>query len=524
VGDSSAYAPLRHPLFRWLFIASVASNIGTWMQNVGAAWLMTDLSSSSLLVGLVQTATNLPVFILAIPAGALADIVDRRWLLLVSQVWMLVVAIGLAALTFAGMVTPWLLLALTFLLGVGFALTAPAWLAITPELVSRDEVPAAVALNGVSMNAARAIGPALGGFIVAAASPAAAFMLNAISFVGVLVVLARWRRPHAASVLPTERLIGAMRVGLRHVRHSPAMRAVFVRTTAFIVGASGLWALLPVITRQDPARGAMAYGILLGCLGAGAVIGAGFLPGLRRRFGPNAVVTGATVVFAAVTLILAWVPYFSVWCVVFFLGGAAWLCCLATLNAIAQTAVPRWVEARALAIYLLMFFGGMAAGGVLWGILADHLGTSWALTASAASALAEFVVAFVYRLPSDERAGLDPSRHWAEVTAAPGIEMEHGPVMVTVDYRIDPERRSDFLDAIQPLRQARLRDGAVAWELYQDATDPGLYVETFLDETWVAHLRHHERVTEADRIIEDRVKALLQVQPLVRHLVAARRR
>jgi MFS family permease len=371
----SAYAPLQHRLFRWLFIASVASNIGTWMQNVGAAWLMTDLSASPLLVGLVQTATNLPVFILAIPAGALADIMDRRRLLIVSQAWMLVVALVLAGVTFAGTLTPWLLLALTFLLGLGFALSAPAWLAITPELVPREEIPAAIALNGVSMNAARAVGPALGGMVVAAASPAAAFLLNAVSFVGIMVVLAVWRPSQQASVLPAETLMGAMRLGMRHVRHSPALRAVLIRATTFIIGASGLWALLPIVTKEDPTRGALDYGILLGCLGIGAVAGGAVLPTLRHRLGPNLVVTGATVVFAGVTLILAWVPSFVAWCIAFLAGGAAWLWCLTTLNAIAQTAVPRWVQARAVAVYLLVFFGGMAMGGVLWGIVADHVGT-----------------------------------------------------------------------------------------------------------------------------------------------------
>src|SRR5436190_5035250 len=394
---ASAYAPLQHRLFRWLFIASVASNIGTWMQNVGAAWLMTDLSASPLLVGLVQTATNLPVFVLAIPAGALADIMDRRRLLIVSQAWMLVVALVLAGVTFAGILTPWMLLALTFLLGLGFALSAPAWLAITPELVPQEEFPAAIALNGVSMNAARAVGPALGGMMVAAASPAAAFLLNAVSFIGVMVVLAAWRRPHEASVLPAERLMGAMRLGIRHVRHSPAARAVLIRTAAFIIGASGLWALLPIVTKEDPTRGALDYGILLGCLGIGAVVGGAFLPTLRHRLGPNLVVTGSTVVFAGVTLILAWVPYFAVWCVAFLAGGAAWLWCLTTLNAIAQTAVPRWVEARAVAVYLLVFFGGMAMGGLLWGVVADYLGTSWALTAAAAWALTEFLAAIRFR-------------------------------------------------------------------------------------------------------------------------------
>jgi MFS family permease len=518
---ASAYAPLRHPLFRWLFIAALGSNIGTWMQNVGAAWLMTDLSTSSLMVGLVQTAAHLPVFLLALPAGALADIVDRRRLLLVSQAWMLVVALALAVFTFTGMTTPWLLLALTFLLELGFALSAPAWFALMPELVPRDEVPAAVALESVSWNAARAIGPALAGVVVAAISPAAAVLLNAISFLGVIVVVAVWRRPREVSALPAEGLMAAMRVGLRHVRHSPAMRAVFLQAAAVIIGGSGLWALLPAVTKEDPTRGALAYGILLGCLGAGAVIGACFLPALRHRFGPQRLLLGATVIFAAVTLSLAWIPSFAVWCVVFLAGGAAWLCCAATLNAVVQTAVPRWVQARALAVYLLIVFGGFAVGGVLWGILADHLGVPWALTASAAWLHAEFLVAARFRLPHDADKGLEPSRHWSEVAAAPGVETEQGQVLVTLEYRIDPERRAEFLEAIRPLRQARLRDGALAWDLFQDAADPGLYLATLHDESWVEHLRHHERVTDADRAIEQKVAALLREPPVVRHLVAA---
>ncbi len=520
--SASAFAPLRHRLFRWLWIASLGSNIGTWMQTGGAAWLMTDLATSSLMIGLVQTAAYLPVFLLAMPAGALADIVDRRRLLLVSQAWMAIVALALAAFTFAGLMTPWLLLALTFLLELGFAVGGPAWFALVAELVPRDEVPAAAALESVAWNAARAVGPAVGGVVVAAISPAAAFLLNAVSFLGVIVVLAAWRRPREASFLPAERLMAAMRVGLRHVRNSPAMHAVLLRAVIVIVGASGLWALLPIVTKEDPTRGALEYGILLGCLGAGAVVGAGFLPALRRRFGIQRIVTGATVVFAAVTLTLAWVPSFAVWCVVFVPGGAAWLCIAATLNAVVQTAVPRWVQARALAVYLLIVFGGFAVGGVLWGIVADHLGLPCALTACAGLVLAEWLVAARFRLPHDAGTGLEPSRHWPGLTAAPGVETASGSVLVTLEYRIDPQRRAEFLDAIQPLRQARLRDGAFAWDLFQDASDPGLYLETLLDESWVDHLRHHERVTEADRVIEDRIAALLRRPPVVRHLVAAR--
>src|SRR5262245_57766462 len=268
-GDASAYAPLRRPIFRALWIASLASNLGTWLQNVGAGWLMTSLTPSPLMVALVQAATTLPVFLLAIPAGALADVIDRRRLLLAAQGWMLAAAASVAAVTAAGVVTPWLLLALTFALGLGFALNAPAWQAVVPEVVPRAEVPAAVALHGVSMNASRAVGPALGGVLVAAAGPEAAFLLNALSFLVVVWVLFRWDRPAAAGALPAERLVGAMRAGVRYVRHAPAFRAVLVRAAAFVSGAAGLWALLPAVARDHADWGPAAYGVMLGSLGRG---------------------------------------------------------------------------------------------------------------------------------------------------------------------------------------------------------------------------------------------------------------
>jgi MFS family permease len=492
------------------------------MQNVGSAWLMTDLAASPLMVALVQAATNLPFFVLAVPAGALADIVDRRRLLLVAQSWMLLVAVVLAVATFTGQMTPWLLLALTFLLGLGSALNAPAWQAATPDLVAREEVPAAVALSGISMNGARAVGPALGGLMVAAAGPGATFLLNGVSFLGVLFVLAQWRRPQETSALPAERFVGAMRAGLRYVRHAPAFQAVLLRTAAFVVGGSSLLALLPMLIKQDARLGPADYGILLGCFGAGAVLAVVLLPALVRRVGVDRTVTLAFLAFAAMTLTVAWVPYFSLRCVMVLLAGAAWLAALTRLNATAQAAVPRWVRARALAVYLLGFYGGMAAGSALWGLVADQAGVALALTASAAWMFVGLLATIGLRLPEGEGAELEPSRHWPEMAAAPGMELERGPVLVTVEYRIDPARAGEFLDAIRPLRAARLRDGALRWDLFQEVGDPARIVEVFLVKSWVEHLRQHERVTEADRIIQEHLLALHQADtpPLVTHLVA----
>jgi MFS family permease len=508
-------------VFRSLWIASLASNVGTWMQNVGAVWLMTDLSASPLLVALVQSATNLPFFFLALPAGALADIVDRRRILLVAQSWMLLVAAALAVVTFAGQMTPWLLLGMTFLLGLGSALNSPAWQAMTPDLVPREEVPAAVALAGFSMNGARAVGPALGGLIVAAAGPGMTFLFNAVSFLGVLFVVARWRRPEETSALPAERFVGAVRAGLRYVRHAPTFQAVLLRTMAFVSGGSSLLALLPVLIKQHTNLGPAHYGILLGCFGAGAVIAVMLLPALARRLGADHTVTVAFLALAGMTLTVAWLPYYLVWCVLVLVAGAAWLAALTELNATAQAVVPRWVRARTLAVYLLVFYGGMAAGSVVWGFVADHAGVTVALTASAAWMLVGLLATVWFRLPEGGGADLEPSRHWPEM-AAPCVEFERGPVLVTVAYRIDPARASEFLDAIRPLRGARLRDGAFRWDLFQDAADPARMVEVFLVESWVEHLRQHERVTEADRIIQEHLLAFHQADtPLkVTHLVA----
>lgn len=518
----STYAPLRRAIFRRLWLASLASNVGTWVQGVGAAWLMTELSGSGLMIALVQAATTLPVFVLALPAGALADIVDRRRLLLVAQAWMLAAAMALAVVAYLGLVTPWLLLAFTFALGLGFALNAPAWQAVTPELVPRLEVPAAVTLNSVSLNLARAVGPALGGVVVAAAGVAGAFLLNALSFLGVLAVLGLWRRQGRASALPAERLVGAMRVGVRYVRHAPEFRAVLVRGAAFVVGGSGLWALLPVAVKEDAARGPEAYGVLLGCLGTGAVLGLVLLPALQRLFGPDRLVALGSVVFAAATLTLAWVPSYPLWCVALVLAGAAWLVALTRLNSAAQVAVPSWVRARALSVYLLAFYGGMAAGSVLWGAAADFLGVRWSLTMSAAWAVVGLAAAWRYRLPSSLGDGLEPSGHWPEMAAMPGVEPDRGPVLVTVEYCIGPGEAGDFLKALASLKEVRLRDGAVRWDVFQDAADLGRIVEVFLVESWVEHLRQHERVTEADRSIQEKVRAFHKGvgQPRVTHLIA----
>lgn len=519
----SVWTPLRQPLFRALWIASVASNVGTWMHDVGAAWLMTSLAPSPLMVALVQTATSLPMFLLALPAGALADIVDRRRLLLFTQTWMMTVALGLGVLTLVGATTPWTLLAFTFLLALGTALNAPAWQAIIPELVPRAELPAAVALSSMGINISRAIGPALGGFVVAATGPAMVFLLNAASFVGIVIVLARWQRASPEGTLPSERFFGAMRAGMRYARHALALRAVLARTAAFVLSGSALWALLPVVARSELGRGPTGYGVLLACIGVGAVAGAAILPHFRRQLSVDWLCAGATVLFAVATLALAEVRHFGFLCVVLLVGGAAWLTLLSSFNTAAQTAVPSWVRARALAVYMLVFFGGMTVGSTLWGTIATRLGIRTALIAAAGGLIVGLLAMRRYRLAVSEGLNLAPSLHWPSPTVVTEPELDQGPVLVMVEYRIDPAQTRDFLHAMRSLRLLRRRDGALSWGLYSDTAEPGRYVEQFIVQSWVEHLRQHQRMTHADRAIEDQARAfhIGDDPPRVSHFIYA---
>jgi MFS family permease len=492
------------------------------MQNVGADWLMTTLAPSPLMVALMQTAENAPLFLLALPAGALADIVDRRRLLLFTQGWMLVSAVSLGLLTLFGLTTPWVLLILIFSLGLGAALNAPAWQAIMPELVPRSELASAVSLNSVAFNIARAIGPALGGFVVAAAGSWAVFLLNSLSFIGVLFVLYRWRREPIESISPTERVLGAMRAGVRYVRHDPELRAVLLRTGVFVSCASASWAMLPLIARQQLGLGAFSYGVLLGGLGAGAILGAFVLPAARRKVSINVLIICGTILYAAVTLILATVHIFALLCVVMLFGGVAWMGLMSSFNIIVQASVPSWVRARVLAIYLLVFFGGMALGSAVWGAVANRIGISRALVCAAAALIAGLVTAYFFPLKIAEELDLEPSLHWSEPTFVSEPRPEDGPVLVTVEYMIEPERAEAFMAAMKEVKRILRRDGAVRWGLFADPARPGYYVETFLVESWAEHMRQHARITNEDRVAQDLARAFHvgDSPPVVTHLIA----
>lgn len=514
-------SPLSYPVFRALWIATVVSNIGTWMNDVGAGWLMTSLSPSPLLVALVQAATTLPMFILALPAGALADIVDRRRMLLAAQLLSLLAGAALAGLTWAGLTTPYVLLAATFVLGVAAALSAPVFQAIVPELVDKAALPDAVALNSLGVNISRAIGPALGGVIVALAGTPAVFALNAVSVLAVLAVLVRWQRPATVHSLPPEHFLGALKAGYRYARHAPALQLVLVRAVGFFLFGSALWAMLPLVARRGLHLEAAGYGALLGCMGAGAVVGALLLKRLRRRISANRISVGSTALFATATMTLAVAP--NAWAAgaVMFVAGLAWIGMLTSLNVAAQLASPGWVKARALAVYLLTFQGAMTGGSVLWGAVAAQTSVATALTVAAAGQALALVLALVWRLPSDSGVDLAPSRHWAEPVVAVQLAGDRGPVLIEVEYRIEPARTAEFVAALLSFAKVRQRDGAIRWDVWEDVAEPGRIIESFVVESWIEHQRQHERVTHADRADQDLLHAfhIGDDAPLVRHLL-----
>ncbi|CDF85622.1 hypothetical protein PKB_4297 [Pseudomonas knackmussii B13] len=520
---SSPWQPLKAKVFRWLWLASIASNIGTWMHEVGAGWLMTSLSASPLSVALVQVAGALPVFLLALPAGALADIVDKRRYLLAVQVWMAAVALVLALLTLAGWMTVPLLLALTFAMGLGTALMMPAWTALAPELVSRDELPAAVALSSLGVNVARALGPALAGVLVSLSGPWLTFALNAVSFLAVIGALFAWKRTPSESVLPAERLFGALRAGLRYARSAHPLQAVLVRTAAFFLGAAAGMALLPLLVRRELGGTPLDYGILLGCVGVGAVLGAVGLPKLRARCSNDTLVLLASVVYAGVLFGLAYLRSFLLLAPLMLLSGAAWIAVLSSLQVAAQTSVPAWVRARALSLYILVFFGCSAAGGVAWGAVASHLSMAAAFSGGGLVLLLGLLARWRFPLPASRADDLAPSLHWPAPLLDAALDRERGPVMVTLEYRIAAEQQDAFRAAMQDVRRMRQRNGAFSWGLVQDSEDPTRWLEFFFDESWLEHLRHHGRVTRAEQAIEAAARRFQEegVAVQIRHLLAA---
>jgi MFS family permease len=522
--SNAALAPLRRPMFRAMWVAVLVSNLGGWMQNVGAAWLMTSLSSSPVLIAMVQAANTFPIFLLALPAGALADVLGSRKLLLADNLLSFISVSVLAALTLTGSVSPVSLLALTFAVGAGTALGGPAFQSSVSELVPEAEISSAVSLNSAGFNLARAIGPAVGGLIVAQAGAGANFALNALSFVGVLLVLFRWRETPRKSVLPAERFVGAMQAGARYVVHAPELRTVLTRTAVFIIPGSAIWALLPVLVREL-GRGPSVYGILLGALGTGAIVGAALLDRLKRWASLNALAVHATLLFGGTTAAAAGIRSLALLVIAMVAGGFAWMVLLTSLNVAARMVVARWVQARALSVYLLVFQGGIAMGSLLWGFVAARVGVRVSLASAGVALLLGVALAKRFSLGAGEALDLAPAGHWPPPEVSPAAASQLSPVLVAVEYEIDLARVAEFTACMKELERIRRRDGALSWGLFSDPGAAGKYREEFLVESWVEHLRQHERVTVSDQRIQERIWALHKGPgvPRVTHYLAEER-
>lgn len=519
----SAWAPFKYRAFALLWTATLISNVGTWMHDVGAGWLMTTLNSSPAVVSLVQAATTLPVFVFALYAGTLADRLDKRKMLITVNVILLVLISVLTVLVHFSLVTPAILILFTLAIGTGTAFMAPAWQAIVPALVPRPALQPAIALNSMGINISRAIGPALAGVLIASVSLSAPFAVNAVSHVVIIVALVLWKFDGTVKK-SSQPVPNAMLTGLRHVAHNAPLKATLMRSFAFFVFASAYWALLPLVVQGIEGGGAELYGLLLTLIGTGAVAGALTLPRFRAKIDASTMAALGTVGTAVAMAVLAtaWMPAMAAFAAL--LGGFSWIAVLTTFNVSAQTALPNWVRARGLAVNLMVFFGSMAFGSALWGQVATATSTTTTLLIAAAGLLVGIALTRNYTLGQGEALDLTPSMHWPApeiALAEPGLA-DRGPVMVEVEYRIRPADQEAFLEALNDWSGERWRDGAYDWRVFQSAEDPALWVEAFLVSSWEEHMAQHERVSHWDKDIQDRVRAfdLRETGPVVRHLIA----
>ena len=519
---ASSWAPFQHRVFIILWVATVVSNVGGWMYSAASSWLMTSLDAKPLTVSLVQAANALPMFLFAVPAGALADIIDKRRFIIVLEILITIVSAIFAALVSADLVSPVTLLLFTFLISLFGALEAPAWQSIVPQLVPKQDLAPAIAANSVGINISRAIGPAIGGVIIIGFGIAAPFWLNAISNLGVIGVLLWWRSPQKRrDSMPAERFTSAIRTGFRYMRHNRRLRATLARAVGFFLFASAYWALLPLVARNQIAGGPELYGALLGAIGVGAVGAAFGLPWLKAKIGADLLVAAGEVGTAATLVLfgLAREPILAL--TASFIAGISWIAVLATLNVSAQFALPDWVRGRGLAMYVAVFFGTLTIGSVLWGQVAGMVGLPLAHFVAAGGALIAIPLTWRWKLHTGHGLDLTPSMHWPMPIVTQEVEGDRGPVLVTVEYRINPGDRQAFLTALETLSHGRRRDGAYSWGVFEDTAEDDRFLETFLVESWLEHLRQHKRVTNADRILQEKVHHYIRGKPKVTHLIAA---
>jgi MFS family permease len=518
---ASSLAPFRHPLFRGIWIATLVSNFGGFIQSVGASWMMTTISGSPQLVALVQSSAVLPIMLLSLIAGAIADNFDRRRVMLTAQTFMLIASATLSLFAWQGWLTPGLLLSFTFLIGIGTAINLPAWQASVGELVPREDLAGAVGLNSIGNSIARSVGPAIGGVIVAVAGAAVAFACNAVSYVGLIFALSRWTPAEREQTLPNERLINAIGAGIRYVTMSPDIRILLLRGGIFGVAVSGPQALMPLVARNLLHGEALTYGMLLGAFGVGGVSGGLLMGRLRHALSAELIIRYASLSFAAAGVVIAMSRSLAFTLPAVVIAGVGWVIALSTFNVIVQLSVPRWVAARAIAMYQMITFGGMAVGAWMWGFLAQQHDVRWALLVSATALAAGTMLGLRFRLPEVEGVNLDPARRFIEPETALEIESRSGPVVIAIEYMIAAQDVPAFLALMGHRRRIRRRDGARSWTLLRDLHEPECWTERYHTPTWLDYVRHNQRLTEADVGISRQVRALHRGEgpPRVRRMI-----
>ncbi len=521
-GQKHIFSALRNSFFRILWIANVASLVGSWMHETATAWLMTSMTVSPAMVALLQTSMTLPFFLMALPAGALADLVDRRKVLIAAQIVMLLAACTLGILTLTGTVTPAIILILTFALAIAAAVNAPTWQSIIPELISREHLQSAVTLGSVAFNVARVAGPVLGGLVLALAGSASVFFVNALSFTGVIFALYRWKYRQPEQSLPAERFFGAIRTGMGYVRNVPQVKTILIRIAIFSFFGGSLWTFLPIIARVRLTLGPTGFGLLMCFFGIGGLVGAALLPKAGQMLRLKPLANCATLLFAASIGILSFSKLFWLTSLALFVGGIAWLVLISTYNTAILSIVPSWVRGRVMSVFMLVFFGPFAIGSALWGFLASWLGIT--VTLALTSAFTALGIITTSRMYFTESHGIDltPSEHWPQFTGDVEPALFEGPILVVAEYSIDPGHIEEFLKAISALRTVRMRDGAFRWNLFKEAGADHHFIESFLVESWAEYMRQQERFTVSDGGVADMVRSCQNGgEPvIIRHFVA----
>jgi MFS family permease len=518
----SAFAEaFEYPAFTIIWAATFVSNVGGWMYSAAAGWLMTDLTRNALLVSMVQVANNLPLLIFTVLAGAISDNARKRRFLIVVEVATVIVSGIFAAMVWLHKVSPSLLLMFLFLIGALTALGYPAWQSVVTELVPRKALAAAISANSVGVNSSRAIGPALAGTLIVPAGIASPFIANVISNFGVIAALLWWREPKKSqSDLPAERIGSGIRTGMRYAFNNRMLRATLGRAVAFFLFGSSYWALLPLVARQQIEAGPQLYGVLLGAIGASAVAGAFGIGPWKTRLGADRLVAAGSLGTAVAIVLFAVARTTAVGLLAAAIAGVCWIVVVSTLNVSAQAALPDWVRGRGMAVYISVFFGALTVGSALWGEVGAIAGLPLALMTAAVGTVAAIPLTRRWKLQSSQTLDLTPSMHWPAPTVAESVNQNQSPVLVVIQYQLaDPQNRSPFLTAMQTLRRERLRDGAYLWGIFEDVAQPAAFVETFLLESWVDHLRQHERVTRSDAALEQSIRDLLMTEPNITHFI-----